>query len=162
MWNYSRLGSRDSLPEVEARSVFEDSPLIPVPGNSDISVFYRPTEFITSSTNMQIIFSTFDRKMLKVRAFLKSKIHGLPWTTTSIGLVLPGGPVAQVCDPSGAWVEGEFESEIKSLGLSSVEATSALRMASIGVRRGSPPCPGCIMRVRMGQARKGAAKSLRV
>merc|ERR1719422_1142489 len=68
----------------------------------------------------------------------------------------------QVCDPSGAWVEGEFESETKSLGLSSVEATSALRMASIGVRRGSPPCPGCIMRVRMGQARKGAAKSLRV
>lgn len=38
-----------------------------IQGNSDISVFYRPTEFITSSTNMQIIFSTFDRKMLKCK-----------------------------------------------------------------------------------------------
>ena len=86
----------------------------------------------------------------------------LSYTRSPIDNVLPGGPVAQVCDPSGAWVEGEFESETKSLGLSSVEATSALRMASTGVRRGSPPCPGCIMRVRTGQARKGAAKSLRV
>ena len=93
--------------------------------------------------------------------FLKCSRFGLVLKMSFIHLET-GGPVAQVCDPSGAWVEGEFESETKSLGLSSVEATSALRMASIGVRRGSPPCPGCIMRVRMGQARKGAAKSLRV
>jgi len=38
-----------------------------IQGNSDISVSYRPTEFITSSTNLQIIFSTFDRKMLKCK-----------------------------------------------------------------------------------------------
>ena len=103
--------------------------------------------------------------MLKVRAILTNFIKEftmLSYSRSPIDKVLPGGPVAQVCDPSGAWVEGEFESETKSLGLSSVEATSALRMASTGVRRGSPPCPGCIMRVRMGQARKGAAKSLRV
>ena len=48
-----------------------------------------------------------------------------------------GGPIAQVCNPSGAWVEGEFESGTNSFQSSSVEATSALRMASIWVRSGN-------------------------
>ena len=38
-----------------------------IKGESQITVSYRPTEFITSSTNLQILFSTFDRKVLKCK-----------------------------------------------------------------------------------------------
>ena len=37
-----------------------------ISGDTEITVSYRPSEFVTSSTNMQIVFSTFDRKVLKV------------------------------------------------------------------------------------------------
>ena len=37
-----------------------------ISGDMEITVSYRPTEFITSSASMQIMFSTFDRKILKV------------------------------------------------------------------------------------------------
>ena len=36
-------------------------------GQTEITVTYRPTEFVTSGTNMQIVFSTFDRKTLKCK-----------------------------------------------------------------------------------------------
>ena len=42
-----------------------------ISGDMELTVSYRPTEFITSSASMQIMFSTFDRKILKV---LYSKI----------------------------------------------------------------------------------------
>ena len=37
-----------------------------ISGDMELTVSYRPTEFITSSASMQIMFSTFDRKILKV------------------------------------------------------------------------------------------------
>ena len=40
-------------------------------GETELTVSYQPTEFVTSSTNMQIVFSTFDRKLLKVEQYLK-------------------------------------------------------------------------------------------
>jgi len=36
-------------------------------GETELTVSYQPTEFVTSSTNMQIVFSTFDRKLLKCK-----------------------------------------------------------------------------------------------
>ena len=36
-------------------------------GDKEIVISYKPNEFVTSSTNMQIVFSTFDRKLLKCK-----------------------------------------------------------------------------------------------
>ena len=49
-------------------SVFDIQPAFgTISGDTEITITYKPSEFVTSSTTMQIIFSTFDRKLLKCK-----------------------------------------------------------------------------------------------
>ena len=46
-------------------SVFDIQPAFgTINGDTEITITYKPSEFVTSSTTIQIIFSTFDRKVL--------------------------------------------------------------------------------------------------
>ena len=49
-------------------TVFDVQPAFgTISGETEITITYRPTEFVTSGTSMQIVFSTFDRKTLKCK-----------------------------------------------------------------------------------------------